>query len=152
MARKFTPPLHPIRIKLKLIAAAKQPSCSPLPPPSPSGKLLVLLWILIVKISFWYLHYLYRCNKLTYFHNNRSSCTLTLDTHCRCGYLSFRELMRDSLGGLTCSRRPISFGKVSLRLFGVRLFMRIRLRNLKSMHTLWNRCQFWYFLRWSRRL
>ena len=33
------------------------------------------------------------------------------------GYLSFRGLMRDSLGGLTCPRL-ISFGKVSVRLLG----------------------------------
>ena len=33
------------------------------------------------------------------------------------GYLSFRGLMRDLLGGLTCPRL-ISFGKVSLRLLG----------------------------------
>ena len=59
-----------------------------------------------------------RVKKISAHHTSRvPRKALTLNLFSLFGYLSFRGLMRDLLGGLTCPRL-ISFGKVSLRLLG----------------------------------
>ena len=92
-----------------------------------------------------------RVKKISAHHTSRvPRKALTLKIFSLFGYLSFRGLMRDLLGGLTCPRL-ISFGKVSLRLLG-RALLAIwtlagnvtctfkGLQNPASMHLLRNRC------------